>query len=216
VGISFFLCQLAHKYIAFKHRATTQFRLWWSGVIAALMLCFITNGYFIWAAPGALFITGLYLYRPGYVKKEVHLGLYERGKIALAGPLIFIALAILAKVLLAVPAFAVFAKKMLFINAYLAVFSMIPFVYPHNAQPALIARGNLPQLAGVWVLYGSRLLWVFSFSFIVLCALSLWYLSLGAALLLAFVCAAALLLLFYYYFEPWSAMTKVKKPFEYK
>jgi len=120
VGIAFLFHELGHKIVAQKYGCWAEFRKFTLGLILALAMSFMG---FIIAAPGAVMISG-------FISRE------QNGKIAVAGPLVNIGLAILffmtgiflpqiigeLPVLLGQIVFYGF-----FINAWLALFNMIPF-----------------------------------------------------------------------------------------
>jgi len=118
VGMAFLLHELAHKFVAQKYGYWAEFRRFNFGLILAVFLSFFG---FIFAAPGAVIIAGL-------ATNE------QNGKIAAAGPLTNIILAglfLLLGVFLA--AFRLFTPLLqnivgfgIMINAWLALFNMIP------------------------------------------------------------------------------------------
>ncbi len=126
VGVAFLLHELAHKFVAQRYGCWAEFRKWNFGlalaVILALMITFTGFG-FLFAAPGAVMISG-------FISRE------QNGKIAAAGPLVNIALAVLfIAVAIVLPQITQTVPDLLgqiiffgfFINAWLALFNMIPF-----------------------------------------------------------------------------------------
>jgi len=120
VGIAFLFHELGHKIVAQKYGCWAEFRKFTLGLILALAMSFMG---FIIAAPGAVMISG-------FISRE------QNGKIAVAGPLVNIGLAILffmtgiflPQIIGELPALLgqiVFYG--FFINAWLALFNMIPF-----------------------------------------------------------------------------------------
>jgi len=115
VGIGFLLHELAHKYMAQKYGCRAEFKAF--PIMLAITLFGSLFG-FIFAAPGAVFISG----RTISTKRN--------GQVSLAGPLmnIFLAIAFFSLI--------VFSSSDLMqlvgslgarINAWLALFNMIPF-----------------------------------------------------------------------------------------
>jgi len=111
---AFFCHEIAHKYMGQKFGYWSEFRMYSQGLLLALFLGIFTG--FIFAAPGAVQIRGM-------PNKE------EMGKIALAGPLtniilssLFITLWIVETGLIAQISFFIG-----YINAFLALFNLIPF-----------------------------------------------------------------------------------------
>lgn len=114
VGLAFIFHELAHKVIAQRYGAWSEFRM------APLMLLFaIFTAFmgFIFVAPGAVMIFNPYLTRE------------ENGKIAVAGPMVNVLLAFLFFALFSlVPSgvIGVIGTFGMTINAWLAVFNLIP------------------------------------------------------------------------------------------
>ena len=115
VGAGFVLHELAHKYFAIKYGAKAEFRAWTWGLFLALAMAFLTNGSFIFAAPGAVYIFGK------IVSKE------ENGRIALAGPLVNLLLATVFIVIgMLAPRLSMLAGTGVYVNAFLGAFNLIP------------------------------------------------------------------------------------------
>jgi Zn-dependent protease len=114
VGFAFIFHELAHKVVAQRYGAWSEFRMAPFMLLVAILTAFMG---FIFAAPGAVMIFNPYLTRE------------ESGKIAIAGPMMNIALAFLFLPLfiLAPPGiFKDIGRFGVIINAILAVFNMIP------------------------------------------------------------------------------------------
>jgi Zn-dependent protease len=110
VGLGFLLHELAHKFVAQRYHAWAEFRA--DKRMLGMMLIVSLFG-LIFAAPGAVWIHGITDYR-------------RNGKIALAGPAMNILLSglFLALSLTPLSFFAFYGAQ---INAWLAVFNLIPF-----------------------------------------------------------------------------------------
>jgi len=118
---AFFCHEIAHKYMGQKYGYWSEFRMYGQGLLLALFLGLFVG--FIFAAPGAVQIRGM-------PSKE------EIGKIALAGPLtniilsaIFISIWIVSTGFIAEIAFFIG-----YINAFLALFNLIPFGFFDGAK----------------------------------------------------------------------------------
>ncbi|MFH0922674.1 MAG: site-2 protease family protein [Candidatus Micrarchaeota archaeon] len=136
VGTAFILHELGHRSVAIAYGAKARYQAWTLGLFLALVMAFFTSGQFVFAAPGAVYIFGPHLTRE------------QNGKIALAGPMVNLLLAI----------FFLFALQFSFlptalaatgfmINAFLGAFNMIPF----------------PPLDGSKVSEWNRSIWLFFF-----------------------------------------------------
>jgi len=122
LGLGFILHELAHKYVAQMYGAFAVYRAWTLGLLVALGLAVITEGRFIFAAPGAVVIYGK------------HLTHAQNGKIAIAGSTMNFILAILfLSIGFANPGSKDFAWTGAYINAFLGAFNMIP-IYPLDGQ----------------------------------------------------------------------------------
>ncbi|MEK6967757.1 MAG: hypothetical protein AABX51_03950 [Nanoarchaeota archaeon] len=114
VGVGFLLHELAHKIMAQRYGCMAEFRSDDMMLIVAMVMAFFLG--FVFIAPGATMIAGR-------VRPE------QSGKIALAGPLVnlLIAVSFLALIFVPLPAASEIALKGYFINVFLATFNMIPF-----------------------------------------------------------------------------------------
>jgi len=112
IGFAFIFHELAHKVVAQRYGAWSEFRMAPFMLLVAIVTAFMG---FIFAAPGAVMIFNPYLTRE------------ESGKIAIAGPMMNIALAFL---FLPLTFYSGMLKQIgdfgVMINALLAVFNMIP------------------------------------------------------------------------------------------
>ncbi|MCL2687923.1 MAG: site-2 protease family protein [Methanobrevibacter sp.] len=129
VGLGFILHELAHKFVAIHYNYWAEYKTWGPGLVIALASSFFG---FIFAAPGAVHISGSYMSDR------------ENGIISVSGPLTNIALSL---IFLAIaftlignfPSLPMYAPSVeiavLFqtsilgfsINAFLALFNLIPF-----------------------------------------------------------------------------------------
>ncbi|HLD06389.1 MAG TPA: peptidase M50 [Candidatus Nanoarchaeia archaeon] len=107
VGLGFLLHELAHKFMAQRYDYWAEFRSFDRMLLLAIAFSFLG---FVFAAPGAVMFRGT-IYHSAKV-----------GKISVAGPIVNIILAIL---FWSVP--GIFGAYGFQINAWLALFNMIPF-----------------------------------------------------------------------------------------
>jgi Zn-dependent protease len=123
VGLGFILHELAHKFVAVRYGFYAEFRMWFEGLIFAIITAIIVKLAFV--APGAVYIHG------DHISRE------QNGKISLAGPLVNI---VLAFIFLGLTPYInnhttdvsgfVLNNLIYFgflINSYLAAFNLIPF-----------------------------------------------------------------------------------------
>ncbi len=113
VGLGFLLHELAHKKLAQKYGCFAEFRAFNMMLLLAIVFSFFG---FIFAAPGAVFISG-------------HVTTSRNGKISLAGPLVNIVLAILFFAFSKIDLGSFFNLVTSYgasINAWLALFNLLP------------------------------------------------------------------------------------------
>jgi len=120
VGSGFVLHELAHKYTAIHYGSHAEYFAWPYGLGMALLLSLVTNGGFVFAAPGAVYIFG------------DNLGRKENGIISAAGPLtniIIAAIFLLVSILVLPfsPLVAAIAGIGMRVNLFLAAFNLLPF-----------------------------------------------------------------------------------------
>ncbi|MBI2529920.1 MAG: site-2 protease family protein [Candidatus Diapherotrites archaeon] len=120
VGTGFVLHELAHKYTAIHYGSHAEYFAWPYGLGLALLLSLLTNGGFVFAAPGAVYIFG------------ENLGRKENGIISAAGPLtniIIAAIFLLVSILVLPfsPLVAAIAGIGMRVNLFLAAFNLLPF-----------------------------------------------------------------------------------------
>ncbi len=117
VGVAFIGHELSHRFTARKLGYFAEYRMWPQGIMLAIFFTLLTNGGFIFAAPGAVVFGSFWAFRnptPGDV-----------GKIGIAGAAFNIAL--MAVLILSSQLYPhwilVYAAL---INAWLAIFNLIP------------------------------------------------------------------------------------------
>lgn len=122
VGVGFLLHELAHKKLAQKYGCLAEFIAFNNMLIFALGLAIFSTYYldrgFIFAAPGAVFISG-------------NVNIERNGRISAAGPIINLVLALIFLMGLFIFPEESFLSTIsgygYFVNAWLALFNMIPF-----------------------------------------------------------------------------------------
>lgn len=117
VGTGFLIHELAHRAAARRKGLAAGYRADPYGLMMALFLSFASGGTFVFAAPGGVMIKGL-----EFLNKE------DRGKIAVAGPIINIILGLMLSIVALIPnplsSVFYYSSK---INFFLAGFNLIPF-----------------------------------------------------------------------------------------
>src|SRR3972149_471174 len=121
VSLGFILHELAHRFVARKYECRAEYKMWKEGILLAIVIALISNGNFLFAAPGAVVIyprTDLWGNVRELTKKRY-------GLISLAGPLTNIALAGLFFAANAAAPSEIFLNGIT-VNIWLALFNMIP------------------------------------------------------------------------------------------
>ena len=132
VVTGFFFHEMGHKFVAQSYGLFSEFRMSMQGLLLALFTAFIG---FLIAAPGAVVISG-------YATRE------QSGKIALAGPLVNVVIAILflPLIFVGVGMIRFTAFIVAYINAFLALFNMIP-IAPLDGEK--IYKWSTPHYIGL-------------------------------------------------------------------
>tara|TARA_Y100000310_G_C20702563_1_gene831293 strand:- start:7954 stop:8571 length:618 start_codon:yes stop_codon:yes gene_type:complete len=137
VGTGFILHELAHKYVAIHYGAKAEFRAWRQGLLLAIGLAIFTNGSFVFAAPGAVYVFG----------KSITVK--ENGIISIAGPITNLLIVLGFGLILALTNPSEFLAQIIasamFVNFFLAAFNMIP-VFPLDGSKVFMWN------KGAWVL----------------------------------------------------------------
>ncbi|MFH1916589.1 MAG: metalloprotease [Nanoarchaeota archaeon] len=139
VGIGFLFHELSHKFFAQRYRCLAEFRANFPMIIFAVIISFAG---FVFAAPGAVMIFGR-------ISKRQH------GVIAMAGPLANVVLALLFMLpYLLIPSgmghlVGLYGFR---INAFLALFNLIPFGIFDGAT---VLKWNKGVFAGLIIIAGA-------------------------------------------------------------
>jgi Zn-dependent protease len=122
IGTAFIGHELTHKFVAQKYGCFAEFRMWFFGLMLALFFALVSEGRFIFAAPGAVYIT------PASVGLGFGITNRENGIISLSGPLTNV---LLALIFFSLTFFSGLLYEIgflgFYINIFLAAFNLIPF-----------------------------------------------------------------------------------------
>ena len=154
--------RIAGLYVGFK----AEWRIWIYGIIASVILAFLTKGKLIFFAPGGMVAYHMAGHRLGAFRYG--LNYWAMSLSALMGPLTNMMLAVFFKILQGFLPNNGLIKAAIIINLLLAVFTMLP----------------IPPLNGAHLFFISRLTYVFSFTGIVSMAVLLYLFNVWVAVLL--------------------------------
>lgn len=133
VGIGFLLHELAHKFTAQKYGYFADYEASPMGLLLAIGLSIITNGGFVFAAPGAVMIRGKKVFNTAADDRywDSMQSAREFAYISVSGAVVNLVIAlsfIIGSFLVAPQGIAhLILMKGAFINIFLAAFNMIPF-----------------------------------------------------------------------------------------
>ena len=178
VAASMALHELVHRTIALWLGYRSQYKAWLLGLVIGLVIAFISNGHWLFIAPGLLIITHLPIHRLG--KFPYSLSYKHLGWIAMSGAIANMLFAILLKSLHLATGIGIFQKAMM-INLWIALWDMIP----------------IPPANGSRTFFGSRFIYVFILGSLIGCATLLAHVNGIAALVGAIIIGATLLFVFF-------------------
>ncbi|HLC66590.1 MAG TPA: hypothetical protein VJK52_03030 [Candidatus Nanoarchaeia archaeon] len=155
-------------YVGFK----AEWRLWTYGIIASLLIAFLSKGKLIFFAPGGMIAYHMAGHRLGAFRYG--LNYWALSLCALSGSLMNMTLAIFFKLMQGILPNNSLINTAIIINLLLAVFTMLP----------------IPPLNGGHLFFISRLTYAFSFTGIVAMAVLLYFFNVWIALLVGILIGA--------------------------
>ncbi len=127
VGTAFIFHELAHRYVANRFGYPARYVMWREGLFFALLLAIATNGRFVFAAPGAVYIFG-------------HPRPKENAYISAAGPLanLVVAFLICGFLFLTQPvkSISMLLQGLAWVNLFIGAFNLLP-LYPLDGSKVL-------------------------------------------------------------------------------
>ncbi|HLC74230.1 MAG TPA: hypothetical protein VJH88_00060 [Candidatus Nanoarchaeia archaeon] len=182
-AISLFFHEAAHRVMALLIGYKAEFKLWWGGLVASLIIVFISDGKIPLALPGG--VVNAILVRQRLGEFRYGLNYWENGLIALYGPLANLALAFFAKVGLAIFPESYFLNQLLFLNIIMAICTMLP----------------IPPLDGISTFFGSRVVYILAFIGILASGVLIYFTSILPAILGGILLMIIGTILYYLAFE---------------
>jgi Zn-dependent protease len=118
VGVAFMGHELSHRFVARKRGFYSAYKMWPQGLLLALVMTFISNGNFVFAAPGAVIFSSYWVLRSPTMR--------DIGLIGIAGVVFNVSLLYASMALYFATGLPLFSF-MGTVNAWLAIFNLIPF-----------------------------------------------------------------------------------------
>jgi len=146
------------RIIGIRKGYKTEYKMWFWGLLIAIVITFATKGWFVPAFLGTVMIYHMEGHRLGSFRYG--LNYKDLGIISLTGPLAMIILALIFKIITFASASPMIHKAMI-VCMLIACVNMLP----------------LPWIDGGNVFFGSRLLWVFSFVGIIAAAALMYFIA---------------------------------------
>ncbi len=181
VAVAVLLHISVQKIAALWQGFRAEYRMWTMGTVIGLLVMFLSGGKWYIILPGGVFFYHLAIQRLGHFRYG--LGLVPSGIVAAMGPLANLVLATFWETLALNNIAPEIFHRMTFINLYYAFFSMLP----------------IPNMDGVWLMFGSRLFYMFFFGillgYIILYTIGVY------SLIWSIILGGVTWFLFYLYFE---------------
>ncbi len=174
----------AQRMLALRKGFQIEYQMWIYGLLAALVICFVSRGYVVLVIAGGIMMYSLEGHRLG--KWRYHMSHKDLGMVSLIGPVMNIALAIFFKLLLMISPNNILLTRALAINLWFAFFTMLP----------------IPKLDGLNVFYMGRSTWAFAFMGILIASLLLYFsTSIFWSIIAAVVAGLLAMVLWFIYLE---------------
>lgn len=160
-----------------------EYKMWGFGLLAAMIIAFVSNGNFWLIVPSGFLLHHLAGHRLGFFRYGINY--FGQAMVALAGPLFTLMLVILLKILSAFSPNPLIYKAIIF-NVIYSITSLLP----------------IPPLDGSKIYFGSRMLYAFALPAIVVASIMMIVsIPILLALTLSFLVGIVLWLTYYISFE---------------
>lgn len=182
-SVSILIHESAHRVTALYAGLRAEYKPWTFGLIAGIIIAFLTNGWAWILLPGGVLFHHLTAHRIGWWRYDI--AVVTVGMLALWGSVASIFFALFLKLItnfITTP----LIEKAILLNIALALYTMLP----------------IPPLNGSKVFYGGRLIYVFSAVFMVVIAILLLIdINPWLSIIASFIVASIAWLLFYLLYE---------------
>ncbi len=147
VTVTFFVHQIGYRLLGIKVGFRVEYQLWWYGLLAAVIVCLVTNGRILLLIPGGFIVHHLDVGRLWRFRYGINV--FPVAMIALMGALASILFGTLLKQL----NIWIFDDSMIWMNEY----------FTYNLLFAALNLLPIPPLDGSRILFNSRLVYAFLF-----------------------------------------------------
>jgi Zn-dependent protease len=155
VALAVFAKESAQRLIALNMGYKPQFKPFIYGVIAGVILAFMTYGKVIFLAYGGVFLNIMEKHRLGYFRHQ--LGYFDLGKVSLVGPITNLTLAAIIKSMTFLP--PEISGKLVTINVVFAITNALPIPPLDGANIMFASKTFYPLVLGAIVSGGLLLLY---------------------------------------------------------
>ena len=170
VAVSFLAHITIQKIQALEWGFKLEYKLWWYGLIIALAAAFFSRGKIWLLIPGGIFLHIMPVHRLGWFRYRTNM--MVNGVVALLGPLTNVALALICRGLLIFMPGNTVLYNGIFVNLWMAVFTMLPIPPLDGSRVFFFSRLNYVLIVGS--IFGLALLLKFTnINILVLILLSL-------------------------------------------
>ncbi len=184
VTLAVLVHETAHRLIGLNMGYKTESKPFIYGLVAGVILAFMTNGKVMFLAYSGIFLDIMEKHRLGYFRHR--LGFFDLGKASLAGPLANLFLAAMVKGMGFLP--QPLADKLIMVNVLFAITNTLP----------------IPPLDGTNIMYASKTAYPFVLAAIISCGMLLLvdWLSVWVAITASIIIGLMTAILFFNFVEP--------------
>ena len=172
--------EIAHRIAAANLGYRVEYKPFFIGLVAGLVLTIMSNGYVIFLAYSSFYLDIMEKHRLGYFRH--YLGYFDNGKVAVVGPLANLLAAIVFKTFAFMPEALV--SKLVLVNALFAIYNILPIPPLDGAHVMFAARTLYPFImfaviiAGVLIIIPQIQWWVAVLASLLIAAVAWWAFSL--------------------------------------
>ncbi|MBN1386704.1 hypothetical protein JW968_07100 [Candidatus Woesearchaeota archaeon] len=184
VALTILVNQIGHRIAALSIGLRAEFKIWYAGIIFALIIAVVTRGKFWFLlVPGGIIVHHMMGHRMTYFRYG--LNYWAIAMVATGGILANVMLALFLKIIMATPLANPLVEKALLVNIVYAFVNMLP----------------IPPLDGSHLFFSSRATYSWVFGFVLGLCLLLYFTNFWLSLLGAVVIGTIVWIMFLYFIE---------------